>query len=453
MNRKLLRRMTLPLIMACLVLADCSSRTSTSAGPTTAFAALRFTTGGVLDTSFAGGGIAITDVDPGLFDFALAAAVQADGKILAAGSTGFAGSGLIAMVRYNADGSLDTTGFGTSGTGGIVRTPTPAGWSSASASAIAVQPADQKILVAALTFAAGTATTGIALLRYNPNGTLDTSFNLTGIVTATIGPGLSSDTCALVLQPDTKIVVAGATTTGNLVLYRYLSTGVLDTTGFGTNGTTGTTTTSLGANTSAMSPGIAFQSVGANAGKIIVVSGTNVDQVVLRYGTNGVLDTTFGTLGVVTTDVPALSGSVNFANAVAVQPADDAIVVAGHANVNFSADGSDISLVRYTADGTLDNTFGLNANGIVTTDLGGFDNVFSVALQADGRILLSGNTGAAGLSQIIVLRFTAVGTLDTSFGASASGVVILPLVGPSNIASGNAVVVQSNGAIVVAGYD
>src|SRR6266852_3644898 len=376
MNRKFLRRMTLPLIAGCLVLADCSNNASTSQGPTTAFAVMRFTTAGVLDPTFAGGrGIAITDIDPGLFDFAIAAAVQpADNKILAAGSSGLAGQGMIAMVRYDQNGVLDTAGFGTAGTGGIVRTPTPAGWSSASASAIVVQ-ADNKIVVAALTFAS-TGNTGIALIRYNSNGALDTTFNAAGptagIVTATIGPGLAGDTCALGLQGDGKIVVAGASQNGNLVLYRYDTAGVLDTLNFGTNGTGGSTVTALP--TAAMSPALAFRS----DGRIILVSGTNVNQVVLHYGTDGVLDTTFGGApgGIVTTDI---GGSVNFANAVAVQ-SDDKIVVAGHANVNINAGTSDISLVRYAVDGALDTTFG--TAGIMTTDLGGrFDNVFTVALQ------------------------------------------------------------------------
>jgi uncharacterized delta-60 repeat protein len=166
--------MTLPLIAACLALADCSNNTTnTTPAPTTAFAVMRFTTTtGVLDTTFAGGGIAITHIDLALFDFAVAIAVQpGDNKILAAGSSGLAGQGVIALVRYNPDGTLDTTGFGTTGTGGVVRTPTPASWTSASASAIAVQPNNQ-IVVAALAFNASTGTTGIVLLRYNATGTI-----------------------------------------------------------------------------------------------------------------------------------------------------------------------------------------------------------------------------------------------------------------------------------------
>jgi len=448
MNRKFLRRMTLPLIAGCLVLADCSNNTSTSQGPTTAFAVLRLTASGALDTTFAGGrGIVTTDIDPGLFDFAIAAAVQpADNKILAAGSSGLAGQGMIALVRYNLDGTLDTAGFGTTGTGGIVRTPTPAGWNSASASAIVVQ-AGNKIVVAALAFNASTSTTGIALLRYNPDGTLDTTFNTTGVVPpVAIGPGSPSDTCALALQ-GTNIIVAGASSNGDVVLYRFDMNGAPDTT-FGSNGVT---TTPLGA--AAASPAIAFQSTG----RIILVSGTNGDQAVLRYSAAGGLDTTFGTSGIVTTDIGM---SNNFANAVAVQ-SDDKIVVAGHANVNINAGTSDISLVRYNADGTLDTSFvGPNSNpnppGIVTTDLnGGFDNAFSVALQTPAatstNILVSGNTGSGGISQAVVLRYTSTGALDTTF--NSNGFSILPLAGPGNIGSGNAVVLQSTLGIVVAGYD
>lgn len=439
MNRKSLRRVTLPLIAVCLVLADCSGTTNSSTGPTTAFAVMRFTSAGALDTNFAGGrGIAITDIDPGLFDFALAAAVQpADDKILAGGSSGLAGQGVVALVRYDKFGVLDPS----FGSGGIVRT-TLAGVA-ATASAIAVQP-DGNILVAALTFTASSNATGIALLRYTATGLLDPTFGNAGIVpTAAIGPGLAGDTCALALQVDGKIVVAGASTNGNIVLYRYNTDGTLDTTGFGTSGTGGTTVTTLP--TAAMSPAIALQSTG----RIVLVSGTNVDQVALRYNTNGTPDTAFGPSGangVVVTD----AGGTDFANAVAVQ-ADDGIVVVGHANVDFNADASDISLVRYISDGTLDTTFG--NGGIVTTDLNGkFDNAFSVALLPTS-ILVSGNTGAAGISQAVVLRYTSTGALDPAFGPGGLGYTIAPLIGPSNIASGNAVVLQSAPGIIVAGYD
>ncbi|HZT62918.1 MAG TPA: delta-60 repeat domain-containing protein, partial [Burkholderiales bacterium] len=330
MDRKVLHRMTVPIVAGCFLLADCTSSTTTTPGPTTAFAVTRFTDAGALDTTFAAGrGVAITDINPALFDFAVAIAVQPDNKIIAAGSSGFAGAGIIALVRHNAaDGTLDT-GFGT---GGIVTTPTPTGWTSASATTVAVQPADSKIVVAAVVFngpsGSTTGSTGIVLLRYNTDGKLDTGFGTgaSGLATPLpIGSGFPGDTCGLVLQPDGKPVVVGASSDGKIVLARYTVAGILDTT-FGDASSPGITTTNLntlaGDSDIGLSPSIGLQS----GGQIIVASvagksfGPPADHVVLRYGTNGALDTTFGAApgGIVITNV-AGGGNVDFPNALAVQ--------------------------------------------------------------------------------------------------------------------------------------
>jgi uncharacterized delta-60 repeat protein len=440
------------LIAACLLLAACTGSTTISPGPPTAFGLWRFTTvGGTLDTAFPAGatapqGFTFTNVVPGGFSFALAAAVQADGKIVVGGSAGLAGQGTVALVRYSSDGTLDSTFVGPPGnpTPGIVQTPLP---SPAVASAIAVQPADQKIVVAALTFST-TSTTGIAVLRYKTDGTLDTTFNTTGVVNnATIGPGLATDTCALALQSDGQIVVAGASQNGNIVLYRYSGVDGSPDMAFGTNGSV---STSLGMSTVAMAPSLGLLSDGS----IVVATGNNIDQVILHYTTAGAPDMTFGgtTNGIVTTDV---GGGQNFANAVAVQFGDKLVVV-GHANVTQNT--SDISLVRYNANGTLDTSFGPAGNpsppGIVVTELGAFDNAFSVALQdpasATTNILVSGNTGFGG-GQAVVLRYATNGALDTTFNPT-NGFAIPPLFGPSTVASGN-VVLQTTLGIIVAGFD
>ena len=291
---------------------------------------------------------------------------------------------------------------------------------------------------------------GVVLVRYNADGTLDTSFGAagTGIVTAAIGSGSDTGAAALVLQPtDGKILVAGHALVGtqvNIVLLRYDTNGSLDP-GFGN---AGMVTTALSSD--AMALAIGLQSDGK-----IVAAGTRggfasppMDAVLVRYNTNGMPDTSFGTAGtgVVTTDI---GSSNNFANAVAVQ-LDDKIVVAGHAFVDFAADTSDIAVIRYNANGTLDSSFG--AGGIVVTNLGGFDNAFSVALQPlDGKIIVSGNTGSAGIPRVAVLRYDPNGVLDPGFGTG--GIVTTSAIGPSTIASGNAVVLQPDGSIVVAGYD
>src|SRR5258708_2356669 len=444
MDRNTLWRLgtALPLVLSCIGLADCSATndTTTAALPPTAIAAKRYTALGQPDAGFSGGAV-FTKIDPSEFEYALAAALQS-GKIIAPGQSVLAGQGVIALVRYNADGSLDT-GFGSSG---IVRTAVPS--VNAVATAVVVQPgappAADKILVAGSTFDPSTGNTGIVLARYTANGTLDAGF-AGGFVSAPIGPGTSVDNASLALQGDGSIVVAGATTAGDFVLRRYDSNGVLDS-NFGTNGTV---TTHVGP--SAMGPAIALQS-----GKIVAAGASGsfasppLNGVLVRYNTNGTPDLTFGGgTGMVFTDT--VPSSNNFANAVAVQTPGDKIFVAGHAFVDFAADTSDIILLRYDADGTPDTGFG--TNGAVVTDLGAFDNAFSVALypDPDNRIVVSGNTGSGAAVSAAVLRFTPNGALDTTFGTG--GIVTASPTGPSAAASANAVLVQPDRSVVVVGYD
>ena len=455
MKAKLLR-IALPIL--CLGLVQCTANTTTTDGAPTAFAATRLLAGnGMGDPSFGprANGLLTTDIDPTLIDFAMAVAIQADNKIVVAGSNGLAGAGQIALVRYkDADGSLDT-GFGTAG---IVKKSLAL---PAFASAIAIQ-GDQKIVVAALAFQAttnGSGNTSIVLLRYNTDGTLDTSFGSSGVAaSAAIGSGFAGDGCALLLQSSGNIVVAGSSQDGNLVLYRYTSTGVLDPT-FGPT-PNGKTVTALAPSASFpfdRSPAMAAQS----DGRFIVVTRNGDDQAVLRYSLDGVLDTTFGTggTGMVFTDI---ASSLNYANAVSIQspgmgaPANlDRIVVVGHSGVSDNT--SDISLMRFTKDGVLDTTFG--SGGIVTTNINNqFDNAFSVVLQdggggAEPNILVSGNTGLNGTSNTVVLRYTPTGAADSTFGSTLPGQIIFPLVGPSTIASGNAIAIQPGLGIVVVGYD
>jgi uncharacterized delta-60 repeat protein len=448
--------MAFPLVLACIGLAGCggnNATTTTVSSPPTAIAVKRYTAGGQLDTvNFGGGsGAVATKIDPSEFEYALAVALQS-GKIIAAGHSALAGQGVIALVRYNADGTLDSAP-GSFGSDGIVRTAI--GSDSAEAVAVAVQ-ADGKIVVAGTILAANFSGKGIVLLRYLPDGTLDPAFGEAGIVTEKIGTGSDTAAAALALYPtaDGRIVVAGHALTNtktDIVLLRYNADGTPDLT-FGSV-TPGLVTTALASDAAALA--IQLQPPDNKivaAGSVGNFGNSSMDVVLLRYNTDGMPDASFGTpgTGIVITDIG--SGN-NFANAIALQPLDGKIVVAGHANVNFSLDTSDIALLRYDANGLLETTFGaLGQQGKVVTDLGGFDNVFSVALQPlDGKILVSGNTGSAGsVTRTAVLRYDADGTLDPDF---AGGVVTTSATGPSILASGNAVLVQPDGGIVVAGYD
>ena len=177
------------------------------------FAVVRYDVDGSLDFSFGGGdGIVITDIDGGT-DVGKSLTVQPDGKILVAGQS-YNGSDFdFALVRYDADGLLDTS-FSTDG-----KLTTDIGLDNDYAHSVTVQ-ADGKILMA------GSSNDNFALIRYNANGTLDTSFNGTGKLTTDIG---STDTgYSVTVQPDGKILVAG-TSGGDFALLCYNSDGTLDT--------------------------------------------------------------------------------------------------------------------------------------------------------------------------------------------------------------------------------
>src|SRR6266853_404861 len=319
MNRNTLWRLGVLLVSLCVGLTGCAKTTTTTIPPT-AIAVKRYLAGGGLDASFSGGAVA-TKIDPSEFEYALAVAQQTDGKIIAAGHSALSGQGVIALVRYNANGSLDSAP-GSFGSGGIVRTTV--GSDGAEAVAVAVQ-ADGKIVVAGTLLAANFSGKGIVLLRYNADGTLDTSFGTpgSGIVTKTIGTGSDTAAAALALQPavlptDVKIIVAGHALTN-----------------------------------------------------------TKTDIVLLRYNLDGTPDLTFGGTGLVTT---ALSSDAA-ALAIQVQPADGKIVAAGSVG-KFSDSSMDAVLLRYNPDGTLDTTTFAPPNGMVITDIGSGNNFAnSIALQ------------------------------------------------------------------------
>ena len=179
------------------------------------------------DTGFGTGGKVTTPIGTDS-DYAQDVAVQADGKIIVSGYTKVSLFDTdFALVRYNADGSLDT-GFGT---GGKVTTAFGTGYDEAYS--VTVQ-ADGKIIVAG---SANNGSEDFALVRYNADGSLDSGFGTGGKVTTPIGAGTDTAYDVLV-QSDGKIVVAGqASGTGyDFALARYNADGSLDT-GFGTGGT------------------------------------------------------------------------------------------------------------------------------------------------------------------------------------------------------------------------
>ena len=239
-------------------------------------------------------------------------ALQGDGKIVAVGAAELDGYSF-ALARYNPDGSLDTS---FSGDGQLTTNFGGVGGGFDAANGVALQ-GDGKIVAVGYSFGAGAA---FALARYNPDGSLDTSFSGDGMQRTDVGDDGQANGVAL--QGDGKIVAAGAAGFDHFAL--------------------------------------------------------------ARYNTDGSLDTSFSGDGQLTTDVGG------HANGVALQ-GDGKIVAAG----GGGAGGADFALARYNADGSLDTSF--SGDGLQTTDFAGFDRANGMALQGDGKIVVVGHSVSAGI--------------------------------------------------------
>ncbi|HSW08300.1 MAG TPA: hypothetical protein VLK61_27295 [Aquabacterium sp.] len=358
---------------------------------------------GDIDTSF-GGGVNITPV--GYEDYANAAAVQADGKVIVAGSSTMPTGTFVSLVRYRRDGGLDTS-FGTDG-----KVVTQVGTRSDAAAAIAVQP-DGKIVIAG---ASDQLTSGLdfLVLRYNADGSLDAGFGSGGKVTTAMS-GDTDRAWAVAIQADGKIVVAGESNSGStsgidFALARYNSNGTLDA-GFGSGGKV---ITPLKSNTGRDSIYALALATVAGEQRILAVGGDG-DFQAARYLPDGSLDAGFGNGGKV---MALFTSSIGGARGVTLLPGGQA-VLAGAINNDFAA-------AQLTANGTLDTAFGNGGKfvqGVVPTN---WDSATAVVRQADGKLVLGGwaYSGNSSAGDFAALRLLPNGTLDASFGTG--GIVIHP---------------------------
>ncbi len=363
------------------------------------FALVRYNSDGSLDTSFNSTGKVTTAVGTGTCK-GQGVALQDDGKIVVVGhSFNAGGQSCFTVLRYGADGNLDTS-FGDSGK----VTTTVA--KDSNADGVAMQ-SDGKIVVAGNAFIDRN-NNDFGVVRYNANGTLDTTFNGTGKATADFGAHDLGHSVAV--HGDGRIVVAGYSTNESkkqCALACFKANGNLDTSFNGT----GKVTTNFGGDGDAEGQGVATQS----DGKTVVVGYATVAGVqrfaVERYKTDGALDTSFGGTGRVLTAV-GISGSN--AAGVALQK-DGKIVVAGYA-VNNSGRVYDFACLRYNADGSLDQSFG--DHGKVTTDVGD-GKASSLAVQ-DNKIIVAGSAYDGDNNEFAVVRYNASGKLDMSFNSAGS---------------------------------
>ncbi|MFL5798198.1 MAG: delta-60 repeat domain-containing protein [Actinomycetota bacterium] len=292
------------------------------------FALARYDTDGALDTTFNGDGKVITQFTSGSADLAFAVAVQADGKIVAAGVS----NDKFALARYKTNGALDTAFNGD----GKVITHFTAG-SADQAQSVAIQ-ADGKIVAAGESFPSSSATADFALARYTPGGGLDTTFSGDGKLTTCFAAGSDDSADAVAVQADGRIVAAGFSGQ-RFGLSRYTPAGRLD----ATWGGDGKVTTRFSDRSTDSADAVAIQ----ENGKIVAAgdsSLTNDHFALARYRTDGGLDSTFGGDGTVTTHFTTRSDDVAFAMAI---QADGNVVAAGRCELSYYY--SRFALARYVA--------------------------------------------------------------------------------------------------------
>jgi uncharacterized delta-60 repeat protein len=357
-------------------------------GPARDFALARYTPSGTLDPTFGSGGMVTTDFY-GFTDHAQAGlVVQPDGKLVAAGAsfTLFTGGNYdFALARYNPDGTLDAS----FGSGGKVTTDL-LGFDD-QAFALARQP-DGKLV------AAGEAGADFALARYNPDGTLDPSFNGSGLVTTDFA-GAFDRVEALAVQADGKLVAAGQAFSGaslDFALARYNPDGTLD----ASFGSGGKVTTDLAGGDDAGFFTIAILAGGKLMAQGSGFTGAGQDFTLARYNPNGTLDPSFGSGGKVTTD---FAGGDDIGIGLVVQ-ADGKLVAGGYA---FIGAVRDFAPARYKPNGTLDRAFG--RQGKLTTDFtgGGDDGAVTLAMQADGKLVAGGFAAGPGGYDFALARYRA----------------------------------------------
>jgi uncharacterized delta-60 repeat protein len=424
---------------------------------------------GDLDPSFGGGSGLFMFPVPGVSNATVSGVeVQADGKIVVAGSTDFPSlyRGDLALMRFNSDGTNWDSTLGNGFVQAIVDDLGDFGKDYAIPGGLALQP-NGKIIVAG-SFAplfditnADKILRDIYLIRYNNDGSLDPSFSFDGIVRTNLG-GIETVSSVL-LQPDGKILVVGQVTfllagieqEQRIFLTRYNSDGSLDTS-FNNSGRVFTPNFKL----------FDFDSdAGTNVfmvlqpdGKVLVgftifrdddsiADGNSVaDFAFFRYNSDGSADQSFAVSGNglfnVSQFVDQRTGSFDSLDALAVQP-DGKIIAAGSSGDNAS--NLDLTLVRFNSNGTnVDPSFGVN--GIAIADLGSdifYGGVRDLKLQANGKIVVAAILKNGSFS---LVRYNNNGTLDTSFGGS-DGIAPIPIF-PS---FDEALTLQEDGKILVAG--
>ena len=355
---------------------------------------------GTLDTTFGGTGIVFTTFTPSSVSIGNDIVVQPDGKIIVAGSS--QNSGWL-MARYNPDGSLDTT-FGTGG-----RVITPIFNATDQSFSVALQP-DGKIV------AAGHSTIDffssyVALARFNPDGSLDSTFGSGGKSLSVFNGNYTVPDVIVLANGKIFIAAVPGSHIGVPAGILYNSSGFIE--------------------RSFYFSATYLHAVASQAdGKLLIagsLSGSG-DWTIWRFNPDGSPDTSFDGDGKVTPPISGIYG----AQGILVKP-DGKILAVGTST-------NDVALVQLNPDGSLDTTF--DGDGKVLVDVtGGADRGMDLALQANGKIIALGSSG----STFEIIRLLPNGALDTVFAGDGSAIITVGDLYVSGVA------IQPDGKIVATG--
>jgi len=367
---------------------------------------IRYTVGGVLDGTFGSGGIATLNFGSASVSIH-AIAVQTDGKIILAGTyRPQTGPNNLFVTRLTTagviDGSFNNIGFNT------MPNYDNAGGGADGATAVVIQP-DGKIVVCGQYYDPATGVDNkrgpfyLGVVRFTSTGQLDNTFGTGGQVITNPGNKKTVPT-GLAVTSAGKIVVSGYRLrwlldnfgSDSVLVFQYTQNGVLDAGSFGSNGTGGIARYTVGNNADCQANAVTLQS----DGKILLAGtylsgGTEPDFLVMRLNTNGTLDNSFagnGKLGIG-------FGYADYGSGIGVEPGTGAIVVGG---ITEPSSGYEFAVARINAvDGTLDQGFG--TNGMVKipwTTAAPMEGVGNLAIQSNGRIVVTGSAGTPSTSSV-----------------------------------------------------
>jgi len=407
---------------------------------------------GTLDTTFNGQGYVESNISS-LGGYGSGITIDSSGRILVTGSSDNAsGNSNMVICRYNSNGTLDTT-FNNSG---FVVSNVAAGGNGYDdgGNGITIDSSGRILVTGWSNNDGGGLSDNMTIWRYNADGTLDTTFSGQGYIVSSSTPtaGLRGD--GITIDSSGKILVTGWYYEVNnggdigMVIWRYNADGTLDTTFNYPYGYVVPIKAATGSKYD-YGNGITIDSSGR-----ILVTGYSVNEgypgymVIWRYNADGTLDTTFNSpYGYVVSNGVAGGTSYNldYGNGITID-SNGRILVSGTAK-NWATEVSDMVIWRYNANGTLDTTF--YGQGFVVTN-GPYDGGSGITIDSSGRILVTGSSSSSELtgpinSDMVIWRYLSNGTLDKTF--NIQGYVATS--GPNDYGEG--IVIDSNGRILIIG--